>query len=224
MAKVKNNATGNTACTLSEADRDRLELDRQSYDKLAAEQSLSLDKHIITISGASFSVAIAFIDKIIRMDKSVWLWSFWAAMLFLVIAIVVTTLSFWCSESAIRYARKCVDDCEKTGDINELYKQNNWTRTLVVINWLRLAAFILGMLFLGVFIFYNGIRQSYFDVNPKKQEISMSDKDTTQTVRVPCKDSGRFGLEPPQPRPQTSSQQQPQQQPQPQQPAASEKK
>lgn len=115
-----------TTYSLSDDDRSRLELDRQTYDKLAAEQCLSFDKSIIGIAGASFSVAIVFIDKIISLEKAFLLWSFWAAMFFLVMAIIVTTLSFWCSEAAMRYARKCVDDCEGTQNIEELYKTNPW--------------------------------------------------------------------------------------------------
>ena len=75
----------------------KLELDRQNYDKLTAEQCLALDKSIITISGASFGIAIAFIDKIVNKDEAFLLWLFWLAMLFLVIAIIATTLSFFFS-------------------------------------------------------------------------------------------------------------------------------
>lgn len=216
MAKKKNKAV----CSLTDDDRKRLELDRQSYDKLGAEQCLALDKSIIGIAGASFSIAIAFIDKIIHFDKAFWLWSFWLAMLLLVISIIVTTISFWCSENAISYARKCVDDCERTEDINELYKPNFWVKALRAVNNIRLGAFILGMFFLGFFIFSNGIAQSY---GKDQQEGAVSDKNTKQTINNPGKDSGRFGFEPPQPRPQ-SSQQQPQQQPQQPAPSSTEKK
>lgn len=152
---------GTLGYCLSGEDRKRLELDRQNYDKLVAEQCLALDKSIIGIAGASFSVAIAFIDKIISMDKSFWLWSFWMAMLLLVMAIIVTTISFWLSESAIRYARSCVDDCERTENIDELYKINPFMKPLRIVNLVRIGTFIGGMLLLGIFIFSNGLYQSY---------------------------------------------------------------
>lgn len=201
--------------SLSEEDRKRLELDRQNYDKLAAEQCLALDKSIIGIAGASFSVAIAFIDKIISMEKSFWLWSFWTAMLLLVTAIIVTTLSFWFSESAIRYARTCVDDCERTENIDELYKTNPWAKPLKVINQIRIGTFIGGMLLLGVFIFANGLYQSYREVKPIKHLEEVMSDNNQKSQPAPGKDSGRFGFEPQQPRPHQSSPQ-PQQQPQPQ--------
>lgn len=147
---------------LSLEDSAKLELDRQTYDKLGAEQSLSLDKSIISISGASFGVAIAFIDKMINKQEAILLWMFWFSMLALVVAIIATTLSFLFSEQTIRYARKCVDDCEATGDINELHKQNPHIKKLERANTTRLYAFILGMATLVSFIFLNGVYQTYF--------------------------------------------------------------
>lgn len=206
-----------TAYSLSDEDRNRLELDRQNYDKLAAEQCLALDKSIISIAGASFSVAIAFIDKIISMERSFWLWSFWTAMFLLVTAIIVTTISFWLGECAIRYARTCVDDCERTENVDELYKLNPWMKPLIFVNNVRIGTFICGMLLLGIFIFSNGLNQSYAEVKSlRNQEGIVSDKNNNQQTN-PGKDSGRFGFEPQQPRPHQSSPQ-PQQQTQPQQP------
>ena len=80
--------------SLSNEDRKRLEFDSQDYDKVTTNQRLALDKPIIGIAGASFSVAIAFIDKVISMERSFGLWSFRTAMFLLVPSIILTTISF----------------------------------------------------------------------------------------------------------------------------------
>ena len=147
---------------LTEEDFKRNELDRQSYDKTNAEQAFALDKYIITISGASFGIAIAFIDKIIDKDHAFAFWMFWFAMVFFVLAIIATTLSFHWSVKAFEFARASIDESEIQNDMSLRNRQNPNLKWLLRLNKIRLWTFTLGMALLALFILLNGIYQSYW--------------------------------------------------------------
>ena len=51
----------------TEDDHARVELDRKNYDEQCSSQTQLLDKSIISISGASFTISMGFIDKTIPL-------------------------------------------------------------------------------------------------------------------------------------------------------------
>jgi hypothetical protein len=136
----------------------KIEMDRQGYDSIASSQAALLDKSIISIAGASFSITIGFIDKLIPLDKADALWILWVSLLILASSIIVTVLSFWAGENAARFMRVLCDDAELQCNLEILlYTVNPWRIPLIWFNRLRLISFILGIALLAGFIFYNGI-------------------------------------------------------------------
>lgn len=180
--------------------RERLEKDRQNYDKLLAEQNSALDKAIITISGASFSFSIGFIDRIIKISDSIILYTLWVALASLCASIIFTVISFRLSEKVLMERRSAIDDYEKTGDTNTLKATPQNQNRLILVNKIRFVFFILGMALLGLFICVNGIRQTYFlQTSFPKGGVSM---DKTIERNFYQDEYEKKGVVPPPPRPQ----------------------
>jgi hypothetical protein len=142
---------------LSNEQLSRIELDRKSYDALASSQVILLDKSIISIAGASFSITIGFIDKLIPLNTAKAIWMLWFSLLILAFSIIVTILSFWCGEKAARFMRDLCDNAEKQHDTTILEQPNPWHTPLIWFNRSRLIFFISGIALLAVFIYYNGM-------------------------------------------------------------------
>lgn len=130
---------------------------RKVYDSIASAQAALLDKSIISISGASFSITIGFIDKLIPLAFARATWLLWFALLILALSIITTTLSFWAGEKTARLKSKvCGQICEHEYD--SLRKSADvWSKLLSILNGGRLICFLLGITLLAGFIFFNGI-------------------------------------------------------------------
>lgn len=117
--------------------------------------SENYDKSILTLSSAGLGLSLAFIKDIVPLarvhDHSMLLasWSFFAA------AIVITLVSFQCSQRAIQRA---LDDAEKyyLKNIEEYQTKNNpWNTATSWLNSISGIAFVLAVLATAVFVFTN---------------------------------------------------------------------
>jgi uncharacterized membrane protein (DUF485 family) len=125
---------------------------KKIFDSIASAQSVLLDKSIISISGASFSLTIGFIDKLIPLATAKATWALWFALLILASTIIITTLSFAAGEKTARLKSRL---CEHEDDVLR-EKVRVWAGCLCLLNRGRLALFIAGIVLLTGFIFYNG--------------------------------------------------------------------
>lgn len=174
---------------LSDRQLANIELDRSCYDAIASTQATLLDKSIISIAGASFSLSIGFIDKLIPLDKAALLWALWMAMLILALSIIVTVLSFWAGERSARFRRSLCDDAEKNCDTEILYNKNPWDTPLALLNSSRLIFFVFGIALLAGFIFYNGMNRTTVSENQQQHGVSYGSTPPQATPTITSKDS-----------------------------------
>jgi len=137
-----------------------LELDRNCYDGIASAQATLLDKSIISIAGASFSISIGFINSLIPLKNAIGTIVLWSALVALAFSIITTVLSFGAGEKSARFMRTLCDEAEIQCDTEILCRKNPWRIPLTWLNSLRLLSFIVGMVLLSGFIFYNGIMRA----------------------------------------------------------------
>lgn len=138
----------------------------KSYRQVCIEncnnQTNLLDKSIISISGASFTIAIGFINKIIPMETATYKSTFWLAIVSLAITILSTVYSFEFSSKVSQKMRKACDDAISEQSYELLAKtKTKWNFALHVMNILRLVFFTIGLSLLAFFIGYNGYNISY---------------------------------------------------------------
>lgn len=144
------------APSLTDDDCKRIELDRQSYDKIALEQSNLLDKSIIYLSGGVFGVATGFVNTIIPLKTSCCSKLFWIALLLFLFSIITSLLSFVESEKYCRFLRTLCDKAEQENNYRIMSEKYENKGCLNFYNNCRLWSFILGLSLLGIFIFING--------------------------------------------------------------------
>lgn len=187
--------------TLSDEERERLELCRKGYDDTASAQSTLLDKTIISISGAAYTIAIGFIDKIIPLGTAKYTWILWISLSILGLTIIATTLSFWAGEKSARKWREACDTAECKNDYNLFYAaKNDWVKVVCILNNVRLIFFICGIFLLSVFISYNGMIKK--EVTKQKHgDTVMSDISNESQQERPATTLLPEGYNPPPPSP-----------------------
>jgi hypothetical protein len=131
--------------------------DRALYSSNASAQITLLDKSIISISGASFSIAMGFINNIIPLLTAKILWLLWLSMFILAFSIVITVISFHYGYKSAHFNLKLCDDAIRNNDASIREQNNPWLKRVNITNTLRLWTFIFGISSLAVFICYNGI-------------------------------------------------------------------
>ena len=207
MSKHKDrHSTSRQQPSLSDKDRERIELCRKGYDEIAAAQSALLDKTIITISGAAFTIAMGFIDKIIPLETAKYTFCLWIALAILGLTIIMTTLSFYAGEKSARKWRKACDEAEEHENYSLLYgAKNYWSKVVNFLNVIRLCLFVGGISMLAGFILYNGMIKEF----PQKQiqgATVMSEKNNKPQLEQPKPTivPGKEGFTPPPPPPPAS--------------------
>jgi len=181
-------------------DHSRVEIDRKCYDEICSSQTKLLDKSIITISGASFTIAMGFIDKTVPLSDAIYVWLLWSALLVLALTIIFTVLSFEYGAKSAREWRTICDKAEEEDDTNLLKGKNKYLWFVNILNVCRLQSFLLGICLLASFMFINGI----FNPQQKRGEgIVLIDKTDNQSKPPiqPIPALGQEGFNPPTPRP-----------------------
>jgi hypothetical protein len=134
---------------------------KKLYDSTASAQVTLLDKSIISIAGASFSIALAFVEKFVPLDDPSKSSMFWFSLLILAFSIILIVLSFGVGEKTARLRSRCAYLCAYGDGPTELSKLEKsarcWAGCLSWLNGLRLFFFSIGFGLLAASIFYNGI-------------------------------------------------------------------
>lgn len=175
----------------TEDDHARVELDRKNYDEQCSSQTQLLDKSIISISGASFTISMGFIDKTIPLDRAIHTWILWSSLLILAITIIVTILSFEFGAKSAREWRCICDAAEDADDTNLLESKNKYLYIVELCNLCRLIFFLIGISALAAFIFINGV------FNPQQSQRRMNDdnRQAGQSIHAPVSTQPRSGAE-----------------------------
>ncbi|MFO0793178.1 MAG: hypothetical protein U0586_03900 [Candidatus Brocadiaceae bacterium] len=124
---------------------------KQSIDA-ERDTAQQFDKAILTLASGALGLSITFIKQIAPHPKSQSIYFLIAAWTFFSFSILSTLISFLTSQSACRRQREILDQ-----DISEKEPENknnagDWTSRL---NYLSIAFFILGIIFLIVFSVFN---------------------------------------------------------------------
>lgn len=138
------------------------EVDEKKYDVYLAERSALIDaeregarlfdKAILTLAGGSFGLSLALIKQIVPQMKSgsaVWLILGWGGFC---LSLLSTLISFLTSQVACRRQR---DILENTYIRNGNEETNRPGKTTSLLNVFSISFFILGIVFLAVFIITN---------------------------------------------------------------------
>ncbi|MEZ5846000.1 MAG: hypothetical protein R3C70_04540 [Geminicoccaceae bacterium] len=127
---------------------------RKKLQELAADQSRSLDKAVVTISSGALGVSVAFGDKILwnkNVIDSLFLaysWSFFTA------SILFTSFSFWTSSMSIQRQIALFDKFyQENLDVEETEKL--WSRFTKWLGVIAVLFMTLGIAFMGTFVFKN---------------------------------------------------------------------
>ena len=125
-----------------------------------ADQARLYDRAILTLSGGALGLTLVFIRDVVpklREGTEGYLIAGWG---FLIVSLLATLISFHTSQLALRRQREILDDTYEPSDKREIRagKPVNmpgiWTNFL---NWLSLAAFIMGTISLIWFVTGNMI-------------------------------------------------------------------
>lgn len=205
---------------LTPEELNRIELDRKQYCELSSNQSNLLDKSIISISGASFTIAIGFINKLIPMEYAEFQIIFWISLIFLAATILTTVFSFSCSENAANKMREACDNAEVNQDYSILENAKTfWNNLLDIANIARIICFFFGISFLAFFIGYNGIMGTHLNQTMKERYMESASYSCCCAPKAKPSESQhsypsqKIGVVPPSPRPRPTPPQGPGSQP-----------
>lgn len=129
--------------------------ERAKLNAGALSQSTSYDKYLLTLSGGTFGLTITFLKDIIGSSTPDLKWVLGLAWGSLISSILLTLISFLCSEKA--YERQVVI-LEKIYFNKEKLKDespNGWSTVTGILNILSGAFFVIGITSLFIFVLYN---------------------------------------------------------------------
>lgn len=172
---------------------------RKIYDDLETSQQDSLDKQMLTLSGASLAFSIAFVEKAIPLEQAqlvVLLIASWAAFS---AAILFTIASFKSSVTACRDFRDQVDRNYSENSCAPVTLHSDATKKIEICNTFAFWAFVFGLVFLVSFATINAFHLIDGDLNMTKANTTDVSKGgspsqpPSSVIVVPC------GKVPPQP-------------------------
>ena len=173
--------------------------ERRSLNDARFRVAESLDKALLTLSGGALAISMTFIKDI--ANSPVWAWALMTAWVLFGSAIAVLLLSSYICQLAYKKQRQILDD----GQTAKLEKQdkdaqtrsrtpekkNVWTVSTEVGNLAALVLFLLGIAFLGIFIWINMQNRSGDDNGQKTTNTKTSNTKTTETKTSPSSGTPR---------------------------------
>lgn len=135
-------------------DNNKTQTERQEYleerkflIELENQQAKSFDKAMITLSASALAFSIAFVrDFTLKPKVECLLFVAWTGF---IVALLTILLSFLFSQSALRKERN-IRDIEYEED--PCKQCNFWAKATNVLNWLSIISFIVGIIFLALFV------------------------------------------------------------------------
>lgn len=136
---------------------------RRVFDEADFKVAESLDKALLTLSGGALAVSMTFIKDIAR-NPPVWKWSIMCAWILFGLTIAVLLLTFYSCRWAYKKQREILDNerresLKKTGcdpkKQNNIQSKNSWSTLTEYGNFFAIVLFMLGLIFLGIFIWVN---------------------------------------------------------------------
>lgn len=123
----------------------------------------SLDKALLTLSGGALAISMTFVKDIAR--NPMWTWALVIAWLLFGSSITVLLATSYICQLAYRKQRKILDDEQgakfkrQKNNLearNEpIERKNIWSTSTKVGNFSAMVIFLIGLVFLGVFIWVN---------------------------------------------------------------------
>ena len=113
----------------------------------------NFDKHILTLAASALGVSIVFLEKIAPKPDPTTLLFLYVSWFSLVISMLFTLSSFLTSQHAHRCQRKILED--EFFAYGKSVKKNRWAIWTQRLNWMSIAAFIIGVGMLAWFSIKN---------------------------------------------------------------------
>jgi hypothetical protein len=170
-----------------------LEYRKSVYENKAKSED-DFEKYITFISSGALGLSLTFIDKIVPVKGSVWLWSLASGLILLTITLLVNLLSHYLSK---KYSEKTISDLDNNIEhktlIKNIEKRNSRIETLNV--------FSIFSLFTGILLFVIYIILNIYNMN------NSNDKQSPRTTPPPkplTEEKGRTIPLPPQNKPSST--------------------
>lgn len=145
-------------------EEDRRYLDqRRTLDEAEFRIAESLDKALLTLSGGALAISMTFVKDIAR--NPVWTWALMIAWILFGLSITVLLATSYVCQLAYRKQRKILDDKQRSKFKRQsnnlearnepIERKNIWSTSTKVGNFSAMVIFLIGLVFLGVFICVN---------------------------------------------------------------------
>ncbi len=134
---------------------------RRTLDEAEFKIAESLDKTLLTLSGGALVISMTFVKDIAR--NPVWTWALMIAWILFGSSVTVLLVTSYVCQLAYKKERETLDAKQrakfnkhnkKLDEKNEVV-ENEWSEATKVGNISALVIFLLGLIFLGVFIWVN---------------------------------------------------------------------
>ncbi len=152
--------------------------ERAIYIELQKNSSNLLDKYLLAIGMGALLLSVTFIEKIVPQPQAWTLYILLFSWVLLIASVLLTLISFYTSEKAIRKTIEILD-LEYGAEAGDKIDDNNkYSKITERLNFFSIASLILGIVLLTVFSFLN-IKYKVNIENEKsnhKGGIKMSEK------------------------------------------------
>lgn len=128
---------------------------RDHISKSQLSNSENFDKEILTLASAFLGASLSFINKIVPLNKSWYFWQLSMGYTFLLLAIISTIISFLVSQCGLKLQLNYAENYYLKFREEYLTKKNKWAAFTVYLSYASASFFILGIIFLALFIILN---------------------------------------------------------------------
>ena len=144
---------------IDEARRDLADMINDTVQK-GAEVSAALDKTLVSLSGGALVLSMTFIDKL--APAKLWLPILFTSWVAFTISIICVVISLRSTQTALSnhgdYLNTLTAEFEKnleSGKIGTVTTSAMHHKTVAWLNWAAVAAFLAGIILLGIFVGHN---------------------------------------------------------------------
>ncbi len=133
---------------------------RNVYVTHRYDQSIHKDKHLLTLSAAALGLSVTYIDKIVQIDKAVFVPLLMSSWLLFGISLVSVIFSYHYSVPCYDdYIREIDDKFINDADIRDV--KSRFTKRIDGFNCTAMWTFVIGLALFMLFITVNLIRKVY---------------------------------------------------------------
>jgi hypothetical protein len=180
-------------------DQDLRNKSNEAVNKIKEKSEDDFEKQLIFIASGALGISFAFLEKLVNLSKSIYLWTLAVAWVCLALALCVNLWSHYLSKNL---AEKSIDDQDDYHDRKMDYEQlcaNIKRRNSIIdrVNYSSIAALFLGLTFLIVFVTINISHMS--QQKPQTKPGPTPEEQRGRTIPIP-----RPQVVPPQQKPLTS--------------------